>query len=810
MLRRLASVSLGGVIGTSIFGLIACDSDDGGPQPGPDTAIFDSTFAEGGDATSDAAESGPDTRPVPSTPIIGTITSTRVETQRLMFAAGEMQISGEPFAEGFMGRNLDGYDRSFLPPDRYSPSAKGGDEIVDIVGFSTAVESYEYSKFHVNMIALQTYAGPSLAWGPVLNAAGDTATDEPTVRARLAGRMDTILRHAGADVAGFAILPPPSTNPFNPLGFSGIHPILVPYRSFDPALVPDVLVGSCTFVGGYATFSKATRIPDYECGYTSLAPEDRITNPTRALEMTIVPGAIGMATWKEALWGIDFAGRVHDAKGNMVETVAPADEPNVGMPGNTVTGKDDTGAATEVGTYLGSIPLEGMWGLTYLEEMDNAAQFLLSKLTTGDGTTYGGFATVKDAIEYDYSSAPKWFPAKTTVVEGAPAEWPSPQLTVGDGKSSAEDLAALLLGNAMFFGMTDARNEAIGGKIGLRLAFDGVPFAKDDGAPNGEATAHDRALGLLRVAFIDLDRLHTLPGTSIITDEATPNAAADAAHGRTVTTTTMAHVLIGLRQTLLSLNAAITQYGGADPSPKLDDKGILNTVAIHPPGGDVSFSARVRAVLTKQAEFVRDVVTTDDGSVTNSVTFDAAGKPVRDAGKVTLEAQTAAIRALLEGFLATGDTAYVARARKVYQKLDALFYVPAAKFWRGVEGGADTVAMNAERFAFLQSALREMHKIAKVDGDPLLSRDALEQRIGRLNKLFLNGWDDANDDKTVDKGTECLAGRLQMGEQALTGEYGRNDKGDLVADRDDDCVLNISWSKTASLLAGEVTFSVKK
>ncbi|MEO7095637.1 MAG: hypothetical protein ABI175_20435, partial [Polyangiales bacterium] len=395
-------------------------------------------------------------------------------------------------------------------------------------------------------------------------------------------------------------------------------------------------------------------------------------------------------------------------------------------------------------------------------------------------------------------------------VEGAPTEWPSPLLTVADGKSNAEDLAALLLGHAMFFGMTDDRNEAIGGKIGLRLAFDGNPFAKDDGTPNGEATAHDRALGVMRVAFIDLDRLHTLPGTSVITDEASPTATGDAAHGRTVTTTSTAHVLIGLRQTLLSLNAAITQYGGADPSPKLDDKGILNSVAIHPPGGDVSFSARVRAVLVKQAEFVRDVVTTDDGSVTNSITFDATGKPVRDPGKVTIESQTAAIRALLEGFLATGDVTYVARARKVYQKLDALFYVPSAKFWRGVEGGADTITMTAERFAFLQSALREMHKIAKVDGDPILSRDALERRIGRVNKLFLNGWDDANDDKTIDKATECLAGRLQLGEQALTGEYGRNDKGDLVGDRDDDCVLNISWSKSASLLAGEVTFTVKK
>ena len=42
-----------------------------------------------------------------------------VNVQEMMFSAGEMQISGEPFAEFFGGRNLNYYDRAFLPPDRY-------------------------------------------------------------------------------------------------------------------------------------------------------------------------------------------------------------------------------------------------------------------------------------------------------------------------------------------------------------------------------------------------------------------------------------------------------------------------------------------------------------------------------------------------------------------------------------------------------------------------------------------------------------------------------------------------------------------
>jgi hypothetical protein len=99
-------------------------------------------------------------------------------------------------------------------------------------------------------------------------------------------------------------------------------------------------------------------------------------------------------------------------------------------------------------------------------------------------------------------------------------------------------------------------------------------------------------------------------------------------------------------------------------------------------------------------------------------------------------------------------------------------------------------------------------------GDASLGRDVLEDRIARVNKLFLNGWDDLNGDQNVDQVAnpeagvvnECLAGRLQQGEQALTGELGRNEFGQLTTDRDSDCVLEIDASGTGSLLASQVHF----
>ncbi|MEO6419818.1 MAG: hypothetical protein ABIP39_10450, partial [Polyangiaceae bacterium] len=256
------------------------------------------------------------------------------------------------------------------------------------------------------------------------------------------------------------------------------------------------------------------------------------------------------------------------------------------------------------------------------------------------------------------------------------------------------------------------------------------------------------------------------------------------------------------------LNGAISQYGSADPDPKADTDGILNAASIHP-GGDAGasplFSERVRSVFLTNAQFVRDVLTTADGRVANGATI-VGGQATLIAGSTSLESQAAAVRALTEAFLVTGDVSYRTRAQAVSRRLGTTFYSAAARLFRGVEAGPNEVHITPERFAWLQSALRETHKVLHVPGDPLIGRDVLEDRIARINKLFLNGWDDLDGDKKVGIPNECLFGRLQMGEQALTGELGRNDQGGLTTDRDQDCVFEIDMTRTASVLAGEVFF----
>jgi hypothetical protein len=739
-------------------------------------------------------------------PVQAQVVSSRVDTQSLLFAAGEMQISGEPFASGFAGRNLGDYDRNYIPPNMYILNLGTEDPIpvVDLFGFGTAVESYEYSKYYMNMVIQESTAGVSLANGPLVSQLPGA-----TSLARLQARMEDLLSSSGTDLGGYATLPAPKGNALNYLGFPGQWPSFLPFKDWDPTLEPSLqVVASCTYQGGYGGLGVAgskSIDPIYECDYNST----QLPNRDQQVDKVLVPAVLGLATWKEAIWAIDFAGRVHDSCNNQVNVISPGDLTSVGQHGNAVQAQDP-GAC--VGTYVGSSSLEGMWGLTMMASMDNEAEWLLDRPLTSDGTTLGGFPSRMAALQYDYTSPLQWYPAAIDVTEDETVV-PYPavaQLAIADATSRSVDLAALLLGHAMFFGTADPRNVGVGQRVGFQCVFDGDPFPPDDGVADGEATVHDRALGVIRVAFVDLDRMHADPVLGIVMDTATVSGGV-ATPSSTVTTENLAHVLIALRQTVLSLNGSITQYGAPDPSPLADRQGILNPLPFHPPasaeidGGAPDFSQRVRQVFMTNAAFVRDVLTQADGTVANSATL-SSGKATLSTDPVLLETQTAAARALTEAYLMTGDETYRDRARAVIGRLDSDFYSAPARMYRQEAQGPDQIHMNSERFAWLESALRESFKTLYVAGDPVLDRSVLQDRIERVIKLYLDGWDDLNGNQVIDAPTECLQGRMQLGEQALTGELGRDGMGRPVADRDGDCVLELAHAKSASVQASDVLF----
>jgi hypothetical protein len=808
VLHALATVAPLAAAALALIDGAACD--DGGPQASPGI--------DGGAPASDAANEHvrvpydglPEPEGGPRTPVKAEFASTRVDTMQLMFAAGEMQTSGEPFMQNFAGRNLQDYNRWYLPVDQYLVPVEHGTGLVqgytDVFGFSSAVESYEYSKYHMNMVANQSGAGVSLVNGPlVARVTGATPRD------KLRTRMQQLITAAGTIASGYATADAGAGNPLNDFGFAGLWPNLAPFRSFDPTMAPDPTVThSCISptASGYGGVRFFGNEPpnEYECDYNSL----RLPNRTAQVEPVIGPGILGYTTWKEAIWGIDFVGRLHDSGFNLVTAVAPEDMGSVGLPNNQIVAVAPPGSVP--GVYIGSNPLEGMWGVTMVEEIDNAGAWLLGSLGTSDGTTLTGFSSIAQAIQYDYASPLVWYPTAIAVTEDGTTPYPGvASLAIQDATSHAVDLAALAQGYALFFGMTDARNVAVGQQLGNQVAFAGTVFAADDGLPDGEDSPHDRALGVMRVAFVDLDRVHVDPATGIVVDTATVQGGA-VTRGTTVTTTSLGHVVVGLRHLLMGCNAAVSQYGAPDPDPSKDTQGILNTVAMHPPGADAGassvFSPRVRQVLMAQAQFVRDVLMRSDGTTANGATL-AGGQWTATTDPTLLESQGAAVRVLVEAWFLTKDTSYRDAARAAARALLTVFWSDPARMFRAQAGGADDIVMTPERFAWLQQALRETYEGVWLPGDPLLDRGVLEDRVARVNTLYLNGWDDVNGNQAVDQPQECLDARLQMGEQALTGEVGTVSNGVVqssLPDRDSDCVHNIADAKVGSVLASQVHF----
>jgi hypothetical protein len=784
----------------------------------PEASTSDATVDVVEDSPPFAAYDGiPQADAGPRTPVAAEFVSTRVYTEQLMFAAGEMQTSGEPFAQNFGGRNLNYYDRYYIPVDEYLvPSTSGRlfDGYKDLFGFSSAVESYEYSKYYVNMIAHQTGAGVSLANGPLL-----ASLPGATPRDRLRSRVEHLLFAAGTDVSGYAHfdggVPVPS-NPLNDFGFPGLWPSMMPYTDFDPTMQPDTTIThSCTTATGYGgvIFFGSSPVFNYECAYNTL----NLPNRAAQIDPVIGPGTLGYATWKYALWGIDFTGRLHDSNASPVTAVRPEDMVLVGSQGNRVQAVEPPNAVP--GVFVGSTPLEGMWGLLFLDEADNAAAWMLSSLGTSDGANLSGWSSIDDAITYDYDSPLIWYPTAIAVTEDSTLPYPNvASLAIKDATSQAVDLSALMQGYALLFGMTDPRNAAVGQQIGCQIEFSGTVFPADDGLPDGESTPHDRSLAMMRTSFVDLDRIHVDPATQVINDTATLTGGQLVRSG-TVSTTTLGHAVIGLRHLLMGCNAAVSQYGAPDPNPADDALGILNTVPIHPLGRDArgqpTFSARVRQVIMSQAAFVLNVITTPDGTVFNGATL-ANGTWTANPGAADVQSQGAALRVLVEAWFLSQDVAYQQRAQAVARQLLTTFWSPSARMFRQTAGGADDILMTPERFAWLQQALRETYEGIWIPGDPLLDRSVLEAFIARTNKLFLNGWDDLNGDQAVQKPQECLGARMQMGEQALTGEVGTTSNGvdnSGGADREGDCVYNIAYAPgpdggvgVGSLQASQVHF----
>jgi hypothetical protein len=349
--------------------------------------------------------------------------------------------------------------------------------------------------------------------------------------------------------------------------------------------------------------------------------------------------------------------------------------------------------------------------------------------------------------------------------------------------------------------MTDANNAEIGGSQAFLATFDGSPFAADNGTADGEDTLHDRALGVVKMALVNLDRIHFDPAHAVLVDTATPAADGSVARGTTVTTAVAARAIVSMRTALRALDGSLTLYSNDTPDT-VGMPGALDVTKLEGATFQGTLAARVRGILRAQADFLADQLLDAQGLAANGYDL-AAG--ARDASPTTLEAQASAIRGLLEAYLATSEEHYRQRATAAFAALDQRFWMEDVKLHRTTAGESAKMTYTPRAFGALHGALRQYYKLVASRPGQEQQAKAVLDRIQHGMKRVVNGWNDANGDGVVQP-EECLGGRLQMAERALTGEFSIASDG---GDRDHDCVPDIATAKLPAALAAELVIERK-
>jgi hypothetical protein len=444
-------------------------------------------------------------------------------------------------------------------------------------------------------------------------------------------------------------------------------------------------------------------------------------------------------------------------------------------------------------------------------------------LSTTDGATLSGFASIGDALAYRPADPLRWFPATIGVTEADDdSGFPRPSgYAIVSPESNLLDLAGLLGAYASVYSLTDANNLNVGGSQPAQVYFDGDPFPVQNQTPDGEATLHDRSLAMLRVLLVDIDRLHVDAKSGMFADAAAVNDGA-VTRSDTLSSDVAAYALLALRTAHRALGSELTLYSNTKP----DTRGIPCPLDVFPFADGVSYAQRLDQLIGALADIFYDKLSAPDGRAFAG--WSAVHAAPIDTG-TSLDAHTAAIRGLLTAYLATGATRYRDRARLVWNRLERLFYDPGARIYRSVANDRGSqVTFTPRRFGLLQAAMRDTYELIAVLPGQQALRTTIETRIARLNKLVLNGWDDRNQDGRVDWPSECAhlgtgpdgqplgLGGLQMAERTLSGETGAlpdaapDGSRVIASDREHDCVPEISAVGLPAALANAITFTLTR
>ena len=249
------------------------------------------------------------------------------------------------------------------------------------------------------------------------------------------------------------------------------------------------------------------------------------------------------------------------------------------------------------------------------------------------------------------------------------------------------DLIGLAMGFAEIYAVTDANNADVGGAQPALAYFDGDPFPADNGVADGQATLHDRALAMMRVALVNLDRLHTDPASGLLVDSVTMSGATPT-RGTTVSTTSVAYTLLGLRTVLRTCSSQLELYSNNTPDTAIGTT-PLDALADRIPERRVADVHRPRSVRSLQSEAELCSTTTSPTRPASAYAgWDVSQNAPTDTSD-SLDAHTAAIRGLFAAYLATGDVKYETRAIAVFDRMQATFYDPIARIYGATPAPVD-------------------------------------------------------------------------------------------------------------------------
>lgn len=755
---------------------------------------------------SDSDDQGPLATPRPSSELTATLADKRFYVADHMAASIEMQISGEPFAE-LLGRDIAGYDRFSADTNIYTDPGTG-EAGIDTLGWALAIESYEYSKQTMNNTSFESGAGLSFTFAPSLNPEGKDGEEGATLLFDRIQYMGKASRASGALFGkDFVTSPPDTSYENNHLGWPAFWPVYAEFRSFDPTIAPSYgTTRGCDLGGAIDEPVPPELLPppvaDYECDYNTLNLPDREAQVEKVLE----PDALGYAAWKQALWIINYWFNFHDIGQNPIEKVPETDLAMVGIPGNQVIGQFPSPVDPnelifgKQGTFLGGVSLEGFQGLVMIDEMYGKSVFMLHQLMTTDGSSLEGFATTKEAEDYDYESPLRWWPASVDVTETAQTSdanealrlFPKPtSFSISSADSRLQDYAGMLGGFANLYAMTDHNNVELGGSQMFRATFDGEPWPGDDPEVLGEDTPRDRALGILKVALVNLDRLHYDTTNQVLVDKSTP---ANGQRGTLVDTVSSGQAILGLRTALRALNGSLSLYGN-DTQDQLGAPNPLDQTSLAGAPFSGTVESRIVSLVRDQARFLAENVMGSDGLAANAIDLSTGAS---DGTPTTLAAQAALVRGLLEAYLVTSDESFRQASLVAYEALERDFWMNDVLAYRTTFGVDDRMEYTPENFGTLQGALRQYYKLVALQPGFEAEAEKLLSRVERSFKLVANGWNDKNGDKVVDSG-ECMGASFQMAERALTGELSHiQDAGD----RDHDCVPDLATAGLPAALGG--------